>query len=208
MSDLVVHAAKILEFAEVAPISDSVLTYTFYLQLLYNNESVTVTTDPSGMYKAKLVINVSKQFVNESKNKPIHVGRAVGDELRCRLNVLNINDTFQIPENLINHLVGRVMFEARTHFQVFGMTNKSYIEDPSKYASHATGSIGLLAKNLPGMNYRTTCPAEVCDSHPDRATLYGLIQHVNDFHKWPREETADWLDRLMDSGEVDLSFKQ
>lgn len=74
----------------------------------------------------------------------------------------------------------------------------------------------VMSRRLPGMDHMERCPAR--DSDPKRcltqylygskATLWNMIQHLNDHHKWTREgEIADWLDKLHDDGKVDLSFK-
>lgn len=69
-----------------------------------------------------------------------------------------------------------------------------------------------MSRKLPGMKFETFCPEPdflMC-THPfisRKQTLWGLIQHLNDRHKWSREQIADWLDKLHDDGAVDLSFK-
>lgn len=74
----------------------------------------------------------------------------------------------------------------------------------------------IMSKRLPGMDYITLCPARDDDPrrclsqylHGSHATLWNMIQHLNDHHEWTREgQIADWLDKLHDDGMVDLSFK-
>lgn len=37
--------------------------------------------------------------------------------------------------------------------------------------------------------------------------LHGAIIHLNDVHKWSREQIADWLETLEEKG-IDLAFKE
>lgn len=39
---------------------------------------------------------------------------------------------------------------------------------------------------------RTECPAKPC-SHPRSRPVYATITHLNDDHRWTREQIADWL---------------
>lgn len=58
---------------------------------------------------------------------------------------------------------------------------------------------------VPGLKGREfPCPASMfyMPSCIHSGALWGLIQHVNDVHKWTRERIADWLDTLED---VDLT---
>lgn len=81
----------------------------------------------------------------------------------------------------------------------------SYPDNVKVYTGVGTASVSTLARTLPAVNdFTTKCPVEDCTSHQ---TLYYLVQHVNDDHKWTRESIADWLDDLHDTGIVDLSFK-
>lgn len=73
-----------------------------------------------------------------------------------------------------------------------------------------SGGVSAQARKLPGMDYRTECPAGPnCRLNAPGSLslkLYDLVQHVNDHHKWSRDQIADWLDKLHDDGRVDLSF--
>lgn len=71
-------------------------------------------------------------------------------------------------------------------------------------------AIAQETKKLPGMDYETACPGvpvpfgEDCNK---RESLWSLVQHLNDTHKWTRERIADWLDGLHDEGLVNLEFE-
>lgn len=69
--------------------------------------------------------------------------------------------------------------------------------------------LDALRTAMPAYNPRVmvVCPAlgevvydQVCVDRDNSAI--SLIMHLNDGHKWTREQVADWLDTL----EVDLSF--
>lgn len=53
---------------------------------------------------------------------------------------------------------------------------------------------------VPALAEFANCPA--C-SLPRKKQLWGLIQHINDEHKWSREAIADWLETL----DMDINFK-
>lgn len=67
-----------------------------------------------------------------------------------------------------------------------------------------------LSHMLPGITERVSHPALKVEDHYPGCTIVGnvhtirqLVMHLNDDHKWTREEIADWLDTL----DVDLAFK-
>lgn len=47
------------------------------------------------------------------------------------------------------------------------------------------------------------CPASDCSME---LSLWFLLTHLNDTHKWTRESIADWLDRVSDDFGLDLAF--
>lgn len=76
------------------------------------------------------------------------------------------------------------------------------------YAISSPNDPSVLSKKLPGMDYVTSCPEHgKCYLMVLENSLWNMVQHVNDHHKWTVDQIADWLDDLHDSGKVDLSFK-
>lgn len=82
---------------------------------------------------------------------------------------------------------------------------------PQAYGANAI--VDTLEHYIPGLQEMTVpnaCPA-ADDEIPDFARRYRcaetnltrLIIHLNDEHRWVREQIADWLDAL----DLDLSFK-
>lgn len=62
----------------------------------------------------------------------------------------------------------------------------------------------ILEKCLPQIldsSYSVPCP-KGCRPGFHEGNIASLIVHLNDDHKWSREQIADWLDTL----DVDLSF--
>lgn len=57
----------------------------------------------------------------------------------------------------------------------------------------------LLSKALPALQVEVLSP---CDEHAWSSELEAVIIHLNDTHKWSREQIADWLDTL----DLDLTF--
>jgi hypothetical protein len=71
--------------------------------------------------------------------------------------------------------------------------------------------VNEVANKLPGMNTKVDCPNDNCFDSITKETyysarLYGMIQHLNDHHKWTREKIADWLDELHDAGTINIEF--
>lgn len=68
-----------------------------------------------------------------------------------------------------------------------------------------------LSSIVPSMHSETECPGDIlCDCNDtdclykngkcDRKdSVWGMIQHLNDSHKWSREKIADWIDDLQDN---------
>jgi len=46
------------------------------------------------------------------------------------------------------------------------------------------------------------CPDQTCDSPNDQHSVWYLVAHLNDDHRWSREEIASWLEGL----DTDLTF--
>lgn len=64
------------------------------------------------------------------------------------------------------------------------------------------------SKNLPGVD-SLVLPHSKCKHYPSdsRQLLWGYIQHLNDHHNMSREQIADWLDELHDSGQINIEFQ-
>ena len=61
-------------------------------------------------------------------------------------------------------------------------------------------------EDLPGANEMAVHPVYSRDNE-DEMAISDIIISLNDYHHWSREQIADWLDKLHDTGAVDLSFK-
>jgi hypothetical protein len=78
---------------------------------------------------------------------------------------------------------------------------------PSYDASWGSGVDGDLAELCPALlRHRVVCPVADClyyeyAKYPNRLT--SVIQHLNDGHKYTREEIADWLETL----DVDIQLQ-
>lgn len=99
----------------------------------------------------------------------------------------------QIWEGQIKHQIGS------SSMNLF----KAMMMKDDDEAPAGPGSIdAVLAKGIPGFRkMRQPCP--VCKNTLDATFLRDTIIHLNDHHKWPREQIAEWLDTL----DHDLRFK-
>lgn len=89
----------------------------------------------------------------------------------------------------------------------FSELQKFMDESEGVWKNPVTGpqDISARTKNLPGMGYLVKNPPCLHFTHKD-VTLWRLVQHLNDQHRWSREKIADFLDELHDSGQVNLEF--
>lgn len=70
---------------------------------------------------------------------------------------------------------------------------------PESHPSFGSEVVGSLAKAIPGFkSMKQECPYEKNEgcSGAGGAYLWNAIVHLNDYHKWTREQIADWLETL------------
>lgn len=85
--------------------------------------------------------------------------------------------------------------------------NTCYTCKAQKTAVAGDGYIDQLMEIIPGIRTAVAaCPVKGCN---ELRTLYSTVLittiiHLNDFHHWPREDIADWLDTLP----FDLTIKE
>lgn len=83
------------------------------------------------------------------------------------------------------------------------------VEDIQKFIAgyikaYSSSPVGILLKMLPALNATANCPVFLSTSSCFfAADLQTVIIHLNDHHKWTREQIADWLETL----DLDLSFR-
>ena len=66
-------------------------------------------------------------------------------------------------------------------------------------------SLSEMSKELPGINEVVKYP---CECHKSNYNpVRRIIIHLNDQVMWTREQIADWLDELADSGEINIDFE-
>lgn len=79
---------------------------------------------------------------------------------------------------------------------------------PPETGLFAKAALAGAAKHLPGASLATKYP---CDCFSDEYTeeLMYVVIHLNDTHRWTREQIADWLDSVDDpfGDGPDLAFK-
>jgi hypothetical protein len=86
--------------------------------------------------------------------------------------------------------------------------NYSYLQTSFKELIFDKGdkSIHRVAVPCPEGCKRETF-AGIIPTKPLDRTVYDMIQHLNDFHRWDRAtKIADWLDKLHDEGIIDITI--
>jgi len=83
------------------------------------------------------------------------------------------------------------------------------LRESTYYANRMAGAVSDVASRIPALRQRVVCPVEGCEGHLDLTfgvryvgTVSIMIPHLNDDHKWTREQIADWADSLPFSTEV------
>jgi hypothetical protein len=75
--------------------------------------------------------------------------------------------------------------------------------------------ISLVADELPCMNQTVPHPPQIlsksiCENingEPLSDKLKSMVIHLNDTHRWTREQIADWIDELHDNGLINAEFE-
>lgn len=108
---------------------------------------------------------------------------------------------FQNPSLFYKY--GSLEDETKSYKEAYYPTNTS-TKNTKNYVSGKHVKGGLISK-IPALSeYETKCPVELdCKRSYNKYPLSSIIIHLNDLHKWTREEIADWLESLP----VDLRFK-
>lgn len=110
-----------------------------------------------------------------------------------------------VPELLEPLLLGQYF-----HDQINGLENYVPYQGPSAWPSSWNAGPAVPPGPTIFAQLLRSCPslgdyAAVCPECPDSMLpLGGLVQHINDTHKWPREKIADWLETL----DVDLTIQR
>lgn len=82
--------------------------------------------------------------------------------------------------------------------------NKACFKKSATAEEATEPDLGALSWKLPGADQyiQSPCP-KTCQYYDDRASLRWFIMHLNDDHKWTREQIADWIETL----DIDTRFK-
>ena len=87
---------------------------------------------------------------------------------------------------------------------------ESVLDNPAAYLGVAN-ELQSEAQGLPGVmntSVKYPCDPDDCVRQVRQGVIYNIIMHLNDYHKWTREQIADWLDSVHDpENGVDLAFK-
>ena len=90
---------------------------------------------------------------------------------------------------------------------------KAKLDKNKYYASWSEGGndqsmFSELSHILPGVKEEVEYPCKNFEHHVgEKGQIRTIIIHMNDVHKWTREQIADWLDELHDSGVINIEFE-
>lgn len=117
--------------------------------------------------------------------------------------LLHIQMAITSPEHhpeLDDKILHTVLDSIRTKLDSKSAIDWMVSADSSPYIKQDDTPLSKLKDSLPGLRVIMGCPVKLCSR---KTNVWYLIVHLNDTHKWKREQIADWLDTL----DVDLSFK-
>src|SRR5690606_12277031 len=82
------------------------------------------------------------------------------------------------------------------------VSGNSLLYGKSPFPADTDSDASMLAhesKKLPGVEHIVRCPGTRNESPcPSVTSIYYIIQHLNDIHRWTREAIADWLEEIHD----------
>lgn len=80
---------------------------------------------------------------------------------------------------------------------------------PSKHATSEKwapqAQATKILSSIPGLNSHDYTRPSDCEFCVGR-TLWNMVQHLNDVHRWTREQIATWLEEQAEQHGIDLSF--
>lgn len=79
----------------------------------------------------------------------------------------------------------------------------SYYDEVTEWT--AKQSLSDMSHELPGINTKVKYPCQCRHDKDDE--VFSIIIHLNDKVHWTREQIADWLDELADSGQISIDFE-
>lgn len=93
---------------------------------------------------------------------------------------------------------------AGTVFSGVGTFNSSQFSYQNEGSINGVG-VSRIAKAMPGVNQKVEYPC-LHKISGYKSSLESVIIHLNDACHWSREQIAHWLDKLHDSGEINIEF--
>lgn len=93
--------------------------------------------------------------------------------------------------------------DIESYINQYKTTTKQFLMQQYKSAAAPDGErlSREVRKKMPGLDADVVCPEECKSfsitqgmSEPMKGTVWSMIQHLNDLHKWDRERIADWLE--------------
>lgn len=109
------------------------------------------------------------------------------------------------PHELIWIRVRKWMLKHNVPLTPCGQSVK--MEEPVKQATLGDVVPEIMQEVMPDLQKKLDCPGLSTNNGRcvyENRELFYIIIHLNDCHKWTREQIADWLDAL----DLDLQFKE
>ena len=157
--------------------------------MLFEVEAIAKSDSTPWTYGARGVIDKEEAWNSQKLLDFIfyEIKRVSGQEFVDDLNISNI-------------------FEKNAAMQIFAQ--KMFVQSDfnfEEYANMLPDAQKIICLDCPGKN---SIPSSLCDSTATGSKLMHYVIHLNDYHKWSRDQIADWLDKLHDDGVIDIAFKE
>jgi hypothetical protein len=176
---------------------------------------ITVNTSPDDVAVNVTTNNEKQMFVATFSSLAVQTmeqddGILLSVTLNGKTNFITVDEkSWEVPEFRNAALHKSICEVAKKLTQEYVINNPHWAEPVEPEESYADWARGIMALVPDITKIRVSCPA--CDSTDEevpKTDIWTCIVDLNDDHKWTREQIADWLDTLHDSGIIDLTLKQ
>jgi hypothetical protein len=156
------------------------------------------------VYKSEFMVTDQMMTVAETPDMII-------DDIIRKLWIYGMN---QILNATLNTKIVKTKINPVTEIGIFASKKDYPVENVFGLIPDLKSVVGYGEKSI--MMVRVSCPTKdeeqnefYCGKGQDYlGTVYDVIQHLNDHHRWPRETLiADWLDKLHDEGIIDITIE-
>ena len=95
----------------------------------------------------------------------------------------------------LGSMTGPQVFDGAFDFRTSGSCAMGSVAIATGHRYCGADGWKVIIDTFPILRQRGLCPVERCKSYPS-TTVQSTIVHLNDDHRWTREQIADWIETL------------